>query len=100
MSVVLSTETHPMFEKALEERVEVLEKRVEELATELTDVKNEREEESGLIPGAEYDFVPSVEDTVIRRGVARFMGFVDAPNDLGLSPSEWAMISDNEDEGE
>jgi hypothetical protein len=41
-----------------------------------------------------------VPDKVIARGVAKFAGFVEAPKDLGLSASEWALISSDEESGD
>ena len=86
-----------MLEAEFEERLEALEQKVEELSGQIAARKPEPEVESVLIPGAEYDFVPSVEEKVIFRGVARIVRFEKAPDDLGLSPREWELLSSEED---
>ena len=86
-----------MLLEELQEQVQNLTKTVEELRTEVESLKEKVNEEPILIPGAEYDLVPSIQEKVIARGVARFVRFVDAPKDLGLSPSEWAQFSLDEE---
>lgn len=86
-----------MFEKDIEERMEALEKRLENLSAEVEANKKNQEEEVTLIPGAEYDFVPSVEHKVIARGVAKFVRFVEAPQGLGLSQQEWEQFTPDEE---
>ncbi len=87
-----------MLEDQIEERLDYLTKKVEELSTEVEALKRDRDEEITLIPGAEYDFVPSYEPEVVGRGVARFVGFAKAPNDLGLSQREWELLTPDEEE--
>jgi hypothetical protein len=87
-----------MVKQEFEERLDVLEKKVEDLTTELHEVKREREEEATLIPGAEYDFVPSVQDRVIARGIGRIVRVIPASNELGLSAREWEQFSADEDD--
>ncbi|MBM3993503.1 MAG: hypothetical protein FJ303_05040 [Planctomycetes bacterium] len=87
-----------MQEHEIEERLDVLEKKVEDLAAELQDVKNHGEEEPKLIPGAEFDFVPSAPQKVIARGVAKIIRVGKAPDDLGLSAREWELLSADGDE--
>ena len=82
-----------MLEDAIEERLDGLEKKVEELSNELHELKRERIDSPALTPGAEYDFVPSLPDRVIARGVAKIVRVGPAPNDLGLSPREWELYS-------
>ncbi|MBI2806306.1 MAG: hypothetical protein HYX68_15105 [Planctomycetes bacterium] len=89
-----------MLDEQIEERLDGLEKKLEDLSARVEEISQEREEVLPLIPEAEYDFVPSVPDKVIARGVAKFAGFVEAPKDLGLSASEWALISSDEESGD
>jgi hypothetical protein len=89
-----------MLEQEFEERLELLEKKVEELTTELSEVKNGRAEEPMLIPGAEYDFVPTVKDKVLFRGVGHIVRIEKASHELGLSAREWEMFSVDEENHE
>ena len=86
-----------MFEKEIEERMEALEKRVEDLSAEVEANKKNQEEEVTLIPGAEYDFVPSYEPKVIARGIAKIVGVRRASAELGLSQREWDQFSPDEE---
>ena len=86
-----------MFEKEIEERLEGLEKRIEELSAKVEANQKSQEEEETLIPGAEYDFVPFYEPKVIARGVAKFVRVVQAPQGLGLPPQEWEQFSPDEE---
>ena len=86
-----------MLEQEFEERLEVLEKKIEELTTEIKEANKNREEEVTLIPGAEYDFVPSAPEKVIARGVAKIIRVSKGPDDLGLSAREWELLSSDED---
>ena len=83
-----------MLEHEFEERLEILEKKVEELC----DEKKDREEEATLIPGAEYDFVPSYKSKVIATGFAKIVGVRKASAELGLSQREWEQFSPDEEE--
>ncbi len=89
-----------MLEEEIEERLETLERKVEELITEVRKAKPERDEEVHLIPGAEYDFVPTIEEKVISRGVGRIVKIEKAPHDLGLSAREWELLSSDEEKHE
>jgi hypothetical protein len=82
-----------MYEKDFEERLDALEKKVEDLSVEMESNKKKQEEEPTLIPGAKYDFVPSVEDEVIARGIGRIVKIEKADSLLGLSDEEWKEFS-------
>ncbi len=85
-----------MLEEPIEERLEALTKKVEELSTEVETLKKEREEDADLIPEAEYDFVPTVKDKVIAEGIAKIIRFTKASSGLGLSQREWEQFSTGE----
>jgi hypothetical protein len=82
-----------MLEDQFEERLDALTKRVEELSTEVETLKKERAEESGLIPGAEYDFVPTVAEKIIGRYTIRVGKTCKADSLLGLTDEEWRLYS-------
>ena len=85
-----------MLQEEIEEQLQSLTKQVEELRAEVETLKEQRPDEVALIPGAEYDFVPSVREKVIARGVAKIIRVEKAPTDLGLSPREWEQFSADE----
>lgn len=68
-----------MVKQEFVERLKALEKRVDELTAKQDAVKRESADEPTLIPGAEYDFVPTVVDKVIARGVVTFVPVIPAP---------------------
>ena len=85
-----------MLNEEIEEQLQSMSQEIEELRAKVAALE-ERNGEPTLIPEAEYDLVPSAPEKVIARGIARFVGYREAPKDLGLSPSEWALISEDED---
>ena len=87
-----------MLEEDFDERLEALTKKAEELSAEVVSLKKERAEEVALIPGAEYDFVPSVEEEIVFQGVARIVRVEKMSHELGLSAKEWELLA--EDGGE
>ena len=86
-----------MFEKDIEERLEALERKFDDLSAELDANKKKREEEETLIPGAEYDFVPFYEPQVIGRYMIRVGKIVEADSLLGLTDEEWKQFSTEDD---
>ena len=82
-----------MFEKDIEERLEGLEKKIEELSAKVEANKKSQEEEETLIPGAEYDFVPFYEPKVIGTYMIRVGKIVQADSLLGLTDEEWKQFS-------
>jgi hypothetical protein len=68
-----------MVKQEFVERLEALEKRVDELTAKLGTAKIEHSDEPMFIPGAEYDFVPTVIDRCIVRGVVTFVEVLPAP---------------------
>jgi hypothetical protein len=89
-----------MLQEEMEEQLQALTKRVEELSAEVETLKEHRSKEPELIPGAEYDFVPSVEPMVIARGVGRIVQITTGTHELGLSKREWEQFSSDEDTDE
>jgi hypothetical protein len=89
-----------MLQEEMEEQLQTLTKQVEELRSEVETLKEQRFEEPRLIPGAEYDFVPSLKPKVIARGIGRIVRIVNATHELGLSAREWEQFSSDEDTNE
>ena len=85
-----------MLHEEIEEQLQALTKQVEDLRAEVESLKEKKSDGPTLIPGVEYDFVPTVVDKVIARGIAKIARVGKGPDDLGLSPREWEMYSVDE----
>lgn len=83
-----------MLDQDFEERLEVLEKRVEVLEAKRTETRYV--EEPTLIPGAEYDFVPSAPDKIIGQYTIRVGKIVKESSLLGLTDEEWKEFATEE----
>ena len=80
-----------MLQEEMEEQLQALTKQVEDLRAEVETLKDKRYDEATLIPGAEYDFVPSVTEKVIATGVIRVGEIRKADALLGLTEDEWQL---------
>lgn len=82
-----------MLQEEIEEQLQALTKEVEELRAEVETLKEKASDEPTLIPGAEYDFVPTVPDKVIGTFVMRVGKVIREDNSLCLTDDEWQMYS-------
>jgi hypothetical protein len=86
-----------MFEKDVEERLDALEKGLEDLSARVKANEKKQDEEVTLIPGVEYDFVPSYEPKAIGRYIIQIRRVVPESNLLGLTDEEWQQFATEDD---
>jgi hypothetical protein len=87
-----------MLHEEFDEQLQALTKQVEELRADVQLLKEKREEEVTLIPGAEYDLVPSLKPKVIGTFVMRVGKIYEASSLLGLTDEEWRLYSTPDDQ--